>query len=288
MAVSQDGTQRPRSRRDAFLIEVEATLAIERADLGEWVLSPSVVILTQAKAVWIAGVRVVLSRTVYRVFLALARAAEFGHSVEGGEIAEVGSGRCPRDLIRELRIAIVRSGLGDEWTKYLIQEVPRRGWRLAPLARIQLLDLDTSRLHDDWAAFMRAISDGTPHTKYDDEVGLGTADTWRLAPQQCATPKIVIRKRAKQVFLDGVEFTLAPVPFQVLLLLAEAASLRRQITPAEIERALGQREAKDVMRDLRDALLKGGLKRQWISFYVRFDRRHGWRLPPASDIVLRD
>jgi len=110
-----------------------------------------------------------------------------------------------------------------------------------------------------------------------------------LTPPNAVTARLVIDAARAAVVLDGKTIVLAPQPFELLKLLAERAIARKPAASnRDIEERIwaGQvhklsREARDVVRELRDAL---GADRR----LVENSRNQGWQLTLApTEIQIR-
>jgi len=119
----------------------------------------------------------------------------------------------------------------------------------------------------------------------------------RLALAPTANPRLVIRQSAQQVNLDGVARPLSPQSFELLTLLAERALTDDPFASSgDVEgRIWGtlvhklSRPARDVVRELRDALAAGASDPESVRGLIENHRNRGWRLTlTPSEIDLRD
>lgn len=122
-------------------------------------------------------------------------------------------------------------------------------------------------------------------------------DFSKLAPSRAARPRLVIRKSAKLVQIDGASRLLPDQPFELLTLLAERALTDDPfVAPREIEDLIWgtlvhrvSRPARDVVRELRDALAAGSSDPGSSRDLIENQRNRGWRLAlTPSEIDLRD
>ena len=118
-----------------------------------------------------------------------------------------------------------------------------------------------------------------------------------LEPLSQLDPRLIIQRTCKFVALDGVSSTLTDQTFELLALLAERAltddpyagtrDIEERIWGSMIHRV--SRDARDVVRELRDALAAGAQDPAAIRRLIENKRNRGWRLAlPAAAIVLRD
>ncbi len=118
-----------------------------------------------------------------------------------------------------------------------------------------------------------------------------------LVPGPAVQPRLVIDRAAQAATIDGKACALADQPFRLLLLLAEQArTARSDMQVREIEGAIwngrampGSRQIRDIVRELRDAMVDAGIDRAIASGLVE-NRRHPsrYRLTlDAKDIDLR-
>ena len=120
-------------------------------------------------------------------------------------------------------------------------------------------------------------------------------DLSRLVPRAGGGPRLVIAESIRRVTLDGIERSLAVQPFRLLCLLAERARAggatveRRKIEAHIWGTAIGTREARDVVRELRDGLAKGSAGPEPIRALIESRRNpNGYRLALApEDIELQ-
>lgn len=122
-------------------------------------------------------------------------------------------------------------------------------------------------------------------------------DVSRLVPEPGIAPRLVIVESMRQVTLDGVERALSEQPFRLLCLLATQArtdgatvqirDIEAHIWGAAIHRLV--RQARDVVRELRDGLSKGSADPKPIRALIGNRRNpNGYRLALApEDIDLR-
>jgi hypothetical protein len=121
-------------------------------------------------------------------------------------------------------------------------------------------------------------------------------DLARLEPAPSFKPRLVIARSAKSVMLDGVSRTLSDQSFELLCLLAERAStdnpfastrdVDTRIWGDSIHRV--SRAARDVVRELRNALAANALEPDAVRQIIENQRNRGWRLTlGAAEIDLR-
>lgn len=122
-------------------------------------------------------------------------------------------------------------------------------------------------------------------------------DLSRLVPASGIAPRLVIGESIRQVTLDGVERTLSEQPFRLLCLLAaqaqkngatvEIRDIEAHIWGTAVHRIT--RQARDVVRELRDCLVKGSADPKPIRALIESRRNpNGYRLALApEDIDLR-
>lgn len=128
-----------------------------------------------------------------------------------------------------------------------------------------------------------------------DVVGVGNGaacfalDLSRLVPAADLKPRLIIVQWSKTVILDGTERLLPLQPYRLLLLLAEKARIGDGIVlTQEIESHTG-REARDIVRELRNALAEGSPSPGAIRNLIRNRRsRSAYQLVLAAmEIDLR-
>ncbi|GAB4119071.1 MAG: hypothetical protein Kow00104_01270 [Rhodothalassiaceae bacterium] len=121
-------------------------------------------------------------------------------------------------------------------------------------------------------------------------------DPARLEPPHAFAPRLVIGRAARSVILDGVSYALSDQTFELLALLAErVSSADPHASPRDIEeRIWGEgvyrlsRPARDVVRELRDALAANAADAQTARRLIENRRNRGWRLMlAAAEIDLR-
>lgn len=114
-------------------------------------------------------------------------------------------------------------------------------------------------------------------------------------PARPVNSRLVIRRSARQVKLDGVTPMLSDQTFGLLTLFAERALTDDPFAPArEIEQRIWgtlvhrvSRPARDVVRELRDALAAGASDSASARGLIEVQRNRGWRLTlTASEIDL--
>jgi hypothetical protein len=130
-----------------------------------------------------------------------------------------------------------------------------------------------------------------------DSIAPFAIDLARLEPPPSFKSRIVIARSAKSVILDGVSRTLSDQSFELLCLLAERASTDNPFaTPRDVEARIWgdsihrvSRAARDVVRELRDALAADTLEPDAVRQLIENKRNRGWRLTlGAAEIDLRD
>ncbi len=130
-----------------------------------------------------------------------------------------------------------------------------------------------------------------------DDTGRWSIDMPRLNAKKAEEPRLVILESIRQVTLDGVERALSEQPFRLLCLLAAQARTKgATVEIRDIETHIwGEvihritRGARDVVRELRDALAKGSTDPKPIRSLIKSRRNpNGYRLALApEDIDLR-
>jgi DNA-binding response OmpR family regulator len=122
-------------------------------------------------------------------------------------------------------------------------------------------------------------------------------DPTRLAPEIVVAPRLVIGRSAKSVCLDGTDYALSDQTFNLLCLLAARAQGDQPfVTTRDIEQETWgsslhrvSRSARDVVRELREALVAGASDPDAVRQLIENKRNRGWRLTlPADAIDLRD
>jgi hypothetical protein len=122
-------------------------------------------------------------------------------------------------------------------------------------------------------------------------------DPIRLAPEIVVAPRLVIGRSTKTVCLDGIDYALSDQTFNLLCLLAARAQGDQPfVTTRDIEQEtwgsslhLVSRSARDVVRELREALVAGASDPAIVRRLIENRRNRGWRLTlPADAIALRD
>jgi hypothetical protein len=118
-----------------------------------------------------------------------------------------------------------------------------------------------------------------------------------LVPGPALLPRLVIDRAAQAVTLDGRACSLADQPFRLLALLADRARTgRHDVQVRGIEDAIwrgqampGSRQIRDIVRELRDAMVSAGIDRATASGLVENRRNPSrYRLTlQAEDIDLR-
>ena len=135
-----------------------------------------------------------------------------------------------------------------------------------------------------------------------DAIGLGDGtapfaiDLTKLEPSPPFKARLVVGRSAKSVVLDGFSRTLSDQTFELLCLLAERAltnnafassrDVDARIWGNSIHRVT--RTARDVVRELRDALAAGAAEPGTVRALIENKRNRGWRLTlAAAEIELR-
>jgi hypothetical protein len=122
-------------------------------------------------------------------------------------------------------------------------------------------------------------------------------DPTRLAPEIVVAPRLVIGRSTKTVCLDGTDYALSDQTFNLLCLLAARAQGDHPFaTTRDIEQGIWgsslhrvSRSARDVVRELREALVAGASDPAIVRRLIENRRNRGWRLTLAADAIdLRD
>lgn len=122
-------------------------------------------------------------------------------------------------------------------------------------------------------------------------------DPTRLAPEIVVASRLVIGRSTKTVCLDGIDYALSDQTFNLLCLLAAWAQGDQPfVTTRDIEQETWgsslhrvSRAARDVVRELREALVAGASDPDAVRQLIENKRNRGWRLTlPADAIDLRD
>jgi hypothetical protein len=130
----------------------------------------------------------------------------------------------------------------------------------------------------------------------DDRAAAFAIDLARLEPTPRFVPRLVIVRSTKAATLDGESRMLSDQTFGLLTLLAERALTKDPYaTPRDIEERIWgnaihllTRQARDVVRELRDALSVGTLEPAAIRGLVKHNRNRGWCLTlAAAEIDIR-
>lgn len=118
-------------------------------------------------------------------------------------------------------------------------------------------------------------------------------DPIRLAPEIVVGPRLVIARSAKTVNLDGVDYVLSDQTFKLLWLLAVRArgdqpfattrDIEQEIWGSSLHRV--SRSARDVVRELREALVAGASDPDAVRRLIENRRNRGWRLMLAADSI---
>jgi len=115
----------------------------------------------------------------------------------------------------------------------------------------------------------------------------------RLAPEIVVAPRLVIARSVKSVRLDGIEYALSDQTFKLLCLLAARArgdqpfantrDIEQEIWGSSLHRV--SRSARDVVRELREALVTGASDPDAVRRLIENKRNRGWRLTLAVDMI---
>lgn len=118
-------------------------------------------------------------------------------------------------------------------------------------------------------------------------------DPSRLAPETVVAPRLLIARSVKSVSLDGVDYALSDQTFKLLCLLAARArgdqpfantrDIEQEIWGSSLH--LVSRSARDVVRELRKALLTGASEPDALRRLIENKRNRGWRLTLAADMI---
>ncbi len=118
-------------------------------------------------------------------------------------------------------------------------------------------------------------------------------DPARLAPQIVGEPRLVIARSIKSVSLDGIDCALSDQTFKLLCLLAARArgdqpfattrDIEQEIWGASLHRV--SRPARDVVRELREALAAGASDPDAVRRLIENKRNRGWRLTLAAGMI---
>ncbi|MFN3351245.1 hypothetical protein [Pseudorhodoplanes sp.] len=122
-------------------------------------------------------------------------------------------------------------------------------------------------------------------------------DPSRLVPEIVVAPRLVITRSAKFVSLDDIDYALSDQTFKLLCLLAARArsdqpfaatrDIEQEIWGSSLHRV--SRSARDVVRELREALVAGASDRDAVRRLIENQRNRGWRLTLVADAIdLRD
>jgi len=192
---------------------------------------------------------------------------------------------------RALFLTLKHSTAGDP-SLLTVMRATARGDGIALIAPPLRNDVER-RLHD--AGDVHVVL--TAATLTLDDKSRWSIDMLRLDARKMEEPRLVIVESARQVTLDGVEKVLSEQPFRLLCLLAaqartnaatvEIRDIEAHIWGAALHRIT--REARDVVRELRDALAKGSADPKTIRDLVESRRNpNGYRLALApGDIIFQ-
>jgi DNA-binding response OmpR family regulator len=118
-------------------------------------------------------------------------------------------------------------------------------------------------------------------------------DPTRLAPEIAVAPRLVIGRSEMSVSLDGVDYALSDQTFNLLCLLAARArgdqpfaatrDIEQEIWGSSLHRV--SRSARDVVRELREALVPGASDPDAVRRLIENKRNRGWRLALAVDMI---
>jgi len=108
-------------------------------------------------------------------------------------------------------------------------------------------------------------------------------------PTTKAAIRLVVRRSIQAAILDGRALSIPTQPFVLLHMLAEQVSLRDPVVPNQtIERELG-RAPREIIRDLRLALVANGLTKAQAEALVKVARNRGYALGlNAGEVALED
>ena len=116
--------------------------------------------------------------------------------------------------------------------------------------------------------------------------GPGRLDLAALEPAASA-PRLAFRRRAGEVRLDGLAVTLSHQLAPVFGRMVDAARSRDPVASATLIEGASGREAKDLVREIRDAFRAAGVPDAEVKALIPNARGRGWRIGlPASEIAV--